>query len=167
MEIGNDQWRPRCATPRALVVPVPIDPDGEHGPTRGQAAGPRWRRTSPGLYVPVETSWSVEQRIVEAAGHLPPGGMVTGWAALRLLRGALSTGSRDGSTELPVTLLLPHSVRLAARPGVVLRRAVIDAMVEADDDRKAVVVTDMAAAAEITSPHRVAVFLASDGRACG
>ena len=79
MEIGNDQWRPRCATPRALVVPVPIDPDGYHGPTRGQAAGPRWRRTSPGLYVPVEASRSVEQRIVEAAGHLPPGGMVTGW----------------------------------------------------------------------------------------
>jgi len=116
----------------------------------------------------VDTSWSVEQRIVEAAGHLPPGGMVTGWAALRLLRGGFFDGvARDGSTEFPVTLLLPHSVRLAARPGVVLRRAVIDAMVEADDDRKAVVVTDMAAAAEITSPHRVAVFLASDGRACG
>ena len=89
----------------------------------------------------------MEQRIVEAAGHLPPGGMVTGWAALRLLRGGFFDGvARDGSTEFPVTLLLPHSVRLAARP---------------------VVVIDMTAAAEITSPHRVAAFLASDGPASG
>ena len=43
--------------------------------------GPRYRRTSHGLYLPVDIDGSVpEQRIVEAAAVLPAYGGVTGWA---------------------------------------------------------------------------------------
>ncbi len=67
-----------------VVVPVPVHATGRHGPTKAQARGPSWRRTSRGLYVP---SWvdatSPEQRIVEAAGVLPEmGGDRMGGAAV-------------------------------------------------------------------------------------
>lgn len=89
-----------------LVVPVRVDPRGETGPTPMQARGPRWRRTSRGLYVPAGTDADrVEQRIVEAAAVLPPYGGVTGWAALRWSGGVWFDGlARDGETRLPVTL---------------------------------------------------------------
>ena len=67
-----------------LTAPVPLDPTGRQGPTRGQAHGGRWRRTSRGLYVPTTVDGArVEQRIVEAAAVLPTYGGLTGWAQLR------------------------------------------------------------------------------------
>ncbi|MFC7495203.1 MULTISPECIES: hypothetical protein [unclassified Nocardioides] len=67
-----------------IVAPVRVDPRGVAGPTRRQARGPQWRRTSQGYYVP---SWvdadRAEQRILEAATVLPEYGGVTGWAMLR------------------------------------------------------------------------------------
>ena len=54
----------RAPEPVGLVRPVPVDPSGVHGPTRGAAAGPRWRRTSPNRYVRSDTPDSVEQRIL-------------------------------------------------------------------------------------------------------
>ncbi len=104
--------------------------------------------------------------------------MVTGWAALRLLGGGFFDGvGPDGSTLLEVPLLIGHRTRIASRPGVRLvrdtrmptpirvcgvacappERATYDAMRLAEDDREAVVVLDMAAAAEITSIRRVRV----------
>ena len=48
---------------------MPIDPTGVTGPTKRQASGPRFRQTSPGLYVPSEvTTGVVEQRILEQDG---------------------------------------------------------------------------------------------------
>jgi hypothetical protein len=49
---SEDFWDPRCVPPVNLVRPVPVDPTGARGPTKAQAAGPRWRRTSKGLHVP-------------------------------------------------------------------------------------------------------------------
>lgn len=69
---------------RRVVVPVRVDPTGQDGPTKNQARGPRWRRTSRGFYVPADADASyVDQRVVEAAAALPQEwGGVTGWASL-------------------------------------------------------------------------------------
>ena len=59
-------------------------PQGLAGPTKGQAKGPRWRRTSQGYYVPSHVDGGlVEQRIVEAGVLIVRFGGVTGWASLR------------------------------------------------------------------------------------
>jgi hypothetical protein len=117
-------FRPRCAAPTSLVRPVPIDPTGEAGPTSGQARGPRWRRTSPGRYVPAGTDDDVvEQRILEQAARLPDGGVVGGWAALRLAGGGFFDGlARDGRTPLDVPLLVPPGGNLRRLPGCQVSR---------------------------------------------
>ena len=87
--------------------PVPVDPAGEDGPTKRQACGDEWRRTSRGLYVPSYVELSAEQRIVEAAAVLPAYGGVTGWAALRWLGATWFDGAgRGGQGIRPVTLIL-------------------------------------------------------------
>lgn len=93
---------------RGVVRPVRIDPAGLNGPTRKQARGPRWRRTSHGLYVPSSVDAErIEQRIVEAAEVLPAYGGVTGWASLRWYGGVWFGGTSDGGrVRRPVTLAL-------------------------------------------------------------
>lgn len=172
-------WTPRRPWPDGLVSPRPIDPRGLAGPTRGRAHGPRWRRTAPGLFLPADTPASPEQRILEAATGLPSGAAVTGWAALRLLGGGFFDGREKGA-DLPVPVALDRVRRPRPRPGVRWVRpgrtrpmglchdlpcvapewAVLDAMAQAADDREAVVVMDMAAAARITSIRRVTAALA-------
>ena len=158
-----------------------MDRAGVTGPTKRQAAGPRWRQTTQGLYVPVGTdSEVVEQRILEQAMRLPEGGAVTGWAACRLWGSAFCDGlERDGVTCVPVPLLIGRRgnirgdvrVRLLYEPlenevgtrfgipCVSVERAAVDAMRLAADYREATVVLDMLAAAECTSPRRVAAAL--------
>ena len=163
----DDTWQPRRRFPVGLVTPVPVDPAGRSGPTRGRAAGPRWRRTGPGLFVPAEVPWSAEQRIVEVAAGLPEGALVTGWTALRLSVGGFIDGLDAAMRPLRVPVLIEHRRRLRSDPDrVVLRdralpagtvrhgvacvlpqRAVLDAMRLASDGRAAVVVMDMAAEA--------------------
>jgi hypothetical protein len=89
-----------------LVAPVPLDPTGRAGPTRGQAKGGHWRRTSQGLYVPSSVDADcVEQRIVEAAAVLPETSGVTGWAGLRWMRGHWFDGLAEGGRRVrPVWL---------------------------------------------------------------
>ncbi len=172
------RWDPRCPPRDDVVHPVPIDPAGRAGPTRGQAAGPGWRRTSRGLFVPSSVSDELpEQRIAEQAARLPPGGAVTGWAACRLWGGSFFDGlAPDGRTRLPVpqdlgpagrlrtgpgalvvrTRLGPGQVTRGAVPRTLRDRAVVDAMRLAPDLASAVVAADMAMAAAITSPARLA-----------
>jgi hypothetical protein len=92
---------------RAVVVPLRADPLGVRGPTPKQARGPRWRRSSKGLFVPAGVDGTdVEQRIVEAAAVLPEDwGGVTGWAALAWCGGTWFDGSPwGGGPVAPVTL---------------------------------------------------------------
>ncbi len=101
-----------------VVWPTPVDRRGEGGLSRKRAAGPNWRRTSPGLYVPADTPVTPEQRIVEAAAALPRFGGVTGWGALRWAGGAWFDGMRAGGRE-------PRDVQLACShrrplPGVAI-----------------------------------------------
>ena len=171
-------WDVRCPPPSALVLPVPVDPLGLIGPTMGQAKGPRWRRSSPRLYVPAEVDRSVvEQRILEEAQLLPPGGVVTGWAALRLAGGGYVDG-RDPTdlSELPVPLLIPPDRKIRPRPGTVVirrpvadedtttwhgipcarpERAICDEIRRLAELRPAVRVIDMAYAARLTTPARL------------
>ena len=97
------RWDPVAPPVSGLVLPVRVDPTGQTGPTRGQARGPNWRISSPGLAVPSGVSDElVEQRILEASAR---GGVVTGWAALRLHGGGFFDGlARDGRTRRPVPI---------------------------------------------------------------
>lgn len=101
-----------------LTMPVRVDPTGVHGPTPGQARGPRWRTTSRGLRVPSYVDGELaEQRIVEAAAVLPREGGVTGWGGLRWCGGYWFDGlGPDGVTRLPVTLATGDST-IVAQPG--------------------------------------------------
>jgi hypothetical protein len=120
--------------------------------------------------VPARVELSVEQRIVEAAARLPGGGMVTGWAALRLAGAAYFDGLADGGrTDAPVPLLIPHSSRI--RSGGVLpvrtrrdlptpvdrhgipcapnHEALLHELARCQDARQAGVLVDMALAAGV------------------
>lgn len=181
------KWDLRCPPPSGLVVPAPVG--SPTGPTRAQTRTARWRRTSPGLYVPSSVPRTVEQRIVEAAQRLPEGGAVSGWAALRLAGANLCDGlGRDGVTELPVALVGPPTSNF--RPGsgcarhrqrldpseVVLRhgvpcttvaRAVLDEARAAPDEREAVVAVDIAVAAGLTTLSALTGYAAGLGRVPG
>ncbi|HSF97079.1 MAG TPA: hypothetical protein VLA55_00190 [Ornithinibacter sp.] len=72
--------------------------------------------------MPADVPLTVEQRVLEAATRLPPGSMVTGWAALRLAGAAWFDGlAPDGVRLLPVPVLLPHASRIRSA-GVLVTR---------------------------------------------
>ena len=122
-------WPARGAGPReglrpGVVWPVRVDPCGLSGPTRGLARGPRYRRSSQGLYVPADVELTVEQRIVEAAALLHGWGGVTGWAGLRWLGGYWFTGLQgDGRTPIPVPLAVGQNHPMSPQVGVVVSNA--------------------------------------------
>ncbi len=107
------RWDPRCARPQGLVAPVARDPAGMTGPTKSQAAGPFWRQTSAGMYVPADVDGNeVEQRILEQAGRIKSYGAVTAWAALRWHGGYFFDGTSDSGRErLPVPLVVHSKLR--------------------------------------------------------
>jgi hypothetical protein len=174
------QRRPR------LVRPVPVDPSGTSGPTRGEARGPRWRTTSHGLVVPSDVERSPAQRIVEAAAVLHPGEAVTGWAALHWLGGTWFDGSA-ASPELRAVPLVaarhliaqdgwsvsqeflgPWEVRmvdgLAITPPV---RSVVFEMRYAPRLGQAVEALDMACFSDLVSLAEVAAYLSALGAVTG
>ena len=176
------RWEPTAPPPTRPITPVGVDPTGVTGPTRGQARGPRWRRTSPGLYVPSTTPCHlVEQRIVEAAAGAGPRGVVTGWAALRLHGGGFFDGlERDGRTPATVPLAA-NGERFGAHHGVLrsrdvvpddevvevlglrvarAERALFDEMRRVVAVREAAVAADMAFAARLTSRLRMRRYCA-------
>lgn len=114
-----------CERPDGLVFPRAIDPTGANGPTRHQAAGPLYRQTSSGLYVPagVDTV-CVEQRILEQAMRVRRGGAVTGWAALRWRGARYFAGVDAGGSEQPVPLVVGLA-KLREDPRVTLSQAQI------------------------------------------
>lgn len=165
--------------PDELAWPVRVDPAGVAGPTRGQARGAGWRRTSHGFYVPSEVEHTAEQRIVEAARVLPVYGAVTGWAALRWLGGRWFEGE-DRCGPLPVTLaLMDRSVR--PQPGIATSEerldpsqiqqqdgirvtvpayAVLFEIRHARSDLAGLVVADMAAYDDLCSRNELTILVA-------
>lgn len=175
------RWDPIAPPPRGLVTPVRVDATGAAGPTRGQAAGPRWRRTTKGHDVPAEAPRTAEQRIVEQSMVIRAHGVVTGWAALRLHGGNFFDGvAPDGRTGLAVPITANgdrlretsgirldrgtlHPAEVALRHGfrcARVERALFDEMVGRGEFREAVVATDMAAEAQLTSIARMRRYVA-------
>ncbi len=174
-------FEPRCPPAAGLVVPVRVDPSGQGGPTKARAAGPRWRRVGPGLYVPAEVEAErPEQRALEAACLLPAGGAVTGWAALRLSGATYFDGRPGGRSPQPVALAMRPRRGQRRREGVrwsyegfgpedvvtlqgvsCLRpqRALVDEVRSLEHVRDRVVAIDMAVAAGVTSLSRVTAYL--------
>lgn len=170
--------RPLRISRPGLVVPVRTDPTGRSGPTRSQAAGPDWRRTSQGHYVPVHVDSTVpEQRIVEAAVLLPGHGAVTGWASLRWQGGVWFDGFGRGMVQLPVDLALGSDIR--NQPGLRVTteglppheivdvdglrvttavRSAFFAMRHAYHLREAVAVLDLAACSDLVSIDEMAAY---------
>lgn len=158
--------------------PVRVDPAGRLGPTRGQAQGPRHRRTGPGWYVPAAVPDDLpEQRILEQSVRLPADGAVTGWAALRLHRANFFDGlAGDGRTRFPVPLAVGRGSKMRGGERIVLsreplepeevtwldgirctvpNRALFDEARRLRELREAVVAIDMATAALLTSIRRM------------
>lgn len=179
-----EPWSLFAPTTPRLVRPVAIDPAGRTGPTKGQAAGPRWRGTSTGLYVEANVDRSVvEQRILEESCRLPPGGAVTGWAALRLHGvGYLDGLAPDGRTLLPVPLVVAPDSNFKEVPGVtrhrerlsssdvievhgipvtIPNRAAFDAARRARDVRSAVTILDLALACSVITRGGLATYFES------
>jgi hypothetical protein len=166
-----------------LVRPVRVDPEGLTGPTRGQARGPGWRRTSQGLHVPAGVDVTPEQRIVEAAAVLRKDEAVAGWAALRWLGGVWF----DGHARRCDVPLLARRDR-AAPPGAVVSqeflhpdqivvvdtvpvtiavRSVVYEMRYAATLGDAVAALDMACYSDLVSIAEVAAYVASLGPVTG
>lgn len=99
------RWQPRRSPPHAVTLPVAADPTGRDGPTRRQAAGAGWRRTSRGRYVPAEVVVTPAQRVAEAGVLLPTGAALTGWAALCWLGARWHTGRRADGDVRPVDVV--------------------------------------------------------------
>lgn len=103
----------------SLVAPVRIDPAGVRGPTRAQARGRQWRRTSHGLYVPAEVELTDDQQILEAAAVLPRFGAVTGWAGLRWLGARWFSGVVNGQRDRrPVDLAVSKGSDIRPQEGL-------------------------------------------------
>lgn len=166
-----------------VVAPVPPDPSGQVGPTRRQAAGPEWRRSSRGLYVPAHVTETPEQRVVEvAATFRTPGLAVTGWAALRWRGSRWFGGAGPDGRPRPVELVGDtHGVRpgpghrlvqeavaedevdvLDGVPVVGAASAVSFAMRHAPSVAAAVEVLDLAYADDLVSPEEVLDRLRAD-----
>jgi hypothetical protein len=164
------------------VTPVPLDPTGVAGPTRGQSRGPHWRRTAPNRFVPADAELTQPaQRIREAADLLPAHGCVTGWAALHLAGARWFEGTTASGAALPVPLALGPRGQRTDRVGVTFHRqqfgpedmtchhgvaclsperALLDEMRRTGCVDDAVVALEMACHAELTSLTRFRAALA-------
>lgn len=172
--------RPGPDRPDRPVHPVRRDDTGQLGPTKAQAVGPHWRRTSRGLYVPSDVDGTdVAQRVVEAAAVLPAYGGVTGWAALAWMGGSWFDGHEsDGVTRLPVWLATACD-DIRDQPGIRVSgerlnpadlvsvdtlsvttavRSVVFEMRYAASMRAAVVVADMAMQADLVSTDELRAY---------
>ncbi|NYD57520.1 hypothetical protein BKA08_001758 [Nocardioides marinisabuli] len=165
-----------------VVVPVPVDPRGIDGPTAREAAGPWWRRTSRGRYVPAHVEPSAAQRIAEAACLLPARHVsVTGWAALSWRGAPYADGLTAAGEPRPVPVSTSRR-RLRPQPlfalceercdprevelvdGVPMSSAVRATCFEvryAAGLDAAVVVLDMAYLSDLVAPGEVAAWVGS------
>lgn len=172
-------FNPKVPPVPGLCVPVRRG-DGAGELSRVAVRGERWRRVARGLHVDAAAPPVVEQRVLEQASRLEGRGAATGWAALRMAGAAYADGLDRRGRPRRVPLVAGGSgVRsddeaLVVREGleedeVVVRqgvrcvspeRAVAHEVCRLSDLREAVVVVDMACAAELTSLRRLRMWLA-------
>ncbi len=90
-----------------LTLPVRRDLTGATGPTKKQAAGKRWRRTSRGFFVPSHVDREdVNQRIAEVSVVVPPRCGITAWAGLRWMGGRWFGETTPNGERRPVTIAI-------------------------------------------------------------
>ncbi|GAB2779265.1 hypothetical protein GCM10027020_35930 [Nocardioides salsibiostraticola] len=89
------------------------------------ARGGQWRRSNRGLYVPATADPTLpEQRIIEAAAVLRPGGgALTGWAAVCWSGGRWFTGTTAYGVPRPVCLAAD---KVRPQPGIVITEERLD-----------------------------------------
>jgi hypothetical protein len=99
-----------------VVIPVRVDPPGEHGPTPKAVRGRRRPRVTRGWYVDAGADPDrLDQRIVEAMAGLPDEAAVTGWAALAWQHARWFSGRQGDGQPLPVPVALPENRVVRAR----------------------------------------------------
>lgn len=109
------QLRTTPGTLHGAEGPVRTDDTGQRGPTRRQAAGPHWRRSSRGLYVPSSVPLTPAQRVLEAGYLVPRYGAVTGWGALLWHGASWFDGTSADGGLVPVDIAVPaHRIRSQA-----------------------------------------------------
>lgn len=171
--------RPTLGAAHGVVLPVRLDPSGVAGPTARAAAGPEWRRTSHGRYVPAYVEPTAAQRVAEVGATLPRGAAVTGWAALTWRGARWFEGLGPGGVALPVPVVAPTRC-LRPRDSLVLHeerlpvvdREVVDGLAvttsvrstvsllrHAPDLDTAVSQLEMAYASDLVSPAEVAAWV--------
>lgn len=112
--------------PTSTVLPRTRRELTRNGLTPHVLAGPRYRRTSPGRYVPARVELTPWQRIVEAAAHMPAGSAIGGWASA-YASGATMLDGRDGAgTLLPVPVHAPAPLHRRSILGTCYVREVVD-----------------------------------------
>ncbi len=122
------RWDSRLRPPPPGITPIPWAMAGERRddtgrPSHAQLRGRGWRRSSPGLYVPVDAPQTPEQRVIEVAASLPSYAAIGGWSAaywmgVRLLDG----GGRSGQDLLPVLVNCGVDGKVRRRFGIEVSR---------------------------------------------
>ncbi|GGO88940.1 hypothetical protein GCM10011584_17150 [Nocardioides phosphati] len=179
--MGRHRWDPQVGLPQGLQIPVPVGSTGA-GPTQSTARSAAWDRKARGFYLPAGSEVdAVEQRILNAAPHLPPLGAFTGWAACRLHGAAFHDGlGRDGITRLPVPIAVGTRGWVRRRAGLAYSlfgldataiqvaagvpvtdpvRATYDAMLAADSLVEAIVELEKSVMGRIASIEQVRDFI--------
>jgi hypothetical protein len=96
------------------------------GVSKHVLSGPRYRRTSPARYVPASVNLTPEQRIAEAAAHMPPGSALGGWAAAYVL-GVQTLDGRDAALRPePLVMCVPAPLHRQPISGVRYVRQVLE-----------------------------------------
>lgn len=80
--------------------------------------GPRFRRSTPGRYVPAGVEVSPAQRIVEAAAHMPAGAALGGWAAGYALGADRLDGLDRHLEPQPVVMCVRDALHRVSTPAV-------------------------------------------------
>jgi hypothetical protein len=169
-----------------LVAPVPVDPSGLAGPTRGQSRGRKWRTTTRGLVVPSDVPLTTQQRTLEASAVLTDDEAVTGWAALDWQGARWFDGTSDGLVHRDVPLVARR--HLLKQPGFMVSqeflapreivtvdglpltppvRSVVFEMRRATNLGDAVVALDMACYSDLVSIAEVSAYVAQVGPVTG
>lgn len=96
------------------------------GVSKHLLSGPRYRRTSPARYVTSDVEQTPDQRIAEAAAHMPPGSALGGWASAYVL-GARTLDGRDAALRPePLVMCVPAPLHRQPILGVRYVRQVLE-----------------------------------------
>jgi hypothetical protein len=116
------KWDRKLQPDRQGIRPVAWSKALDSSEIRELRSG-RWRRSSHGRYVPVNTDRGPSQRVLEAHAILGSSGAVGGWAAAHWLGAPFNDGLDPAGIEMrPVLLCIGPTRHLARQSGIELSR---------------------------------------------